>query len=156
MRRPTATATALFGGIALTAALAGCATSAPAETDNATTAPEPTETSEATTPDTDDTATSGYADGTYTETGQYQSPNGTESIDVSLTLEDGIVTAVEVTGHNSNPNTEHFQGEFIGGIADVVVGKSIDELQVDRVAGSSLTSGGFNAAVEAIKADATA
>lgn len=155
MRRPTATATALFGGLALTAALAGCATTAPAETDDATTAPEPAETSESTAPEAG-ASSGGYADGTYTETGQYQSPNGTESIDVSLTLEDGVVTAVEVVGHNTNPNTEHFQGEFIGGIADEVVGKSIDELQVDRVAGSSLTSGGFNSAVEAIKADAAA
>jgi hypothetical protein len=48
------------------------------------------------------------------------------------------------------------QGEFISGIAGVVVGKNIDSIKVDKVGGSSLTSGGFNAAVDAIKADAEA
>ena len=37
-----------------------------------------------------------------------------------------------------------------------VVGKSIDEISVSRVAGSSLTSGGFNHAIETIKAEAAA
>jgi hypothetical protein len=45
---------------------------------------------------------------------------------------------------------------FIGGIADEVVGKDIDEISVSRVAGSSLTSGGFNDAIEQIKAEAAA
>ncbi len=48
------------------------------------------------------------------------------------------------------------QGEFIAGISDVVVGKDIDTIKVDKVGGSSLTSGGFNKAVEEIKADAAA
>jgi hypothetical protein len=34
------------------------------------------------------------------------------------------------------------------------VGKNIDELNVSKVAGSSLTSGGFNQAVEKIKQEA--
>ena len=37
---------------------------------------------------------------------------------------------------------------------DVVVGQDIDEISVSRVAGSSLTSGGFNRAIEEIKAEA--
>ena len=77
-------------------------------------------------------------------------------MDVTLTLESNVVTDVEVVGHGDNPNTKQFQGEFIGGIASEVVGKNIDELSVDKVAGSSLTSGGFNKAVDAIKADALA
>ena len=43
-----------------------------------------------------------------------------------------------------------------GGIAGEVVGKDIDDLSVSRVAGSSLTSGGFNDSLETIKADARA
>jgi len=97
-----------------------------------------------------------YADGEYAATGEYQSPNGLESIEVTLTLSDNTVTAVEVTPQPTNPNTELFQGQFAGGIAAQVVGRNIDELTVDKVAGSSLTSGGFNAALEQIKADAAA
>ena len=73
---------------------------------------------------------------------------------VQLTLANGTVSAVEITQHPSNPNTRKFQGEFAGGIADQVVGKGLDEIKVSKVAGSSLTSGGFNQAVDAIKAQA--
>ncbi|BAS09709.1 FMN binding protein [Arthrobacter sp. Hiyo4] len=73
---------------------------------------------------------------------------------VELTLASGTVTAVNITQHPSNPNTRKFQGEFAGGIAAQVVGKSIDELNVSKVAGSSLTSGGFNQALDKIKAEA--
>ncbi|KAB1867504.1 FMN-binding protein [Microbacterium algeriense] len=99
-------------------------------------------------------ATATYADGTYTADGSYQTPETVEQISVTLTLADGVVTDVEVTGDPQAPETERYQGEFIDGIADEVVGKPIDELNVSRVAGSSLTSGGFNDAVDAIKEQA--
>jgi uncharacterized protein with FMN-binding domain len=95
-----------------------------------------------------------YQDGTYSADGTYVSPNGTETVGVELTLASGKVTAVDITQHPSNPNTRKFQGEFAGGIAAQIVGKNIDELNVSKVAGSSLTSGGFNQAVEKIKAEA--
>ena len=95
-----------------------------------------------------------YQDGTYSADGTYASPNGTETVGVELTLAAGTVTAVNITQHPSNPNTGKFQGEFAGGIAAQVVGKSIDELNVSKVAGSSLTSGGFNQALDKIKAEA--
>lgn len=97
-----------------------------------------------------------YKDGTYTADGSYQTPETVEEISVTLTLADGVVTDVEVTGDPKAPETERYQGEFIDGIADEVVGKPIDELKVSRVAGSSLTSGGFNDAVAAIKEQAAA
>ena len=73
---------------------------------------------------------------------------------MTVTLEDDIVTAVEVTGDPQKRESQQYQGQFIGGIADVVVGEDIDDLQVSRVAGSSLTSGGFNKAIDAIKSEA--
>lgn len=101
-----------------------------------------------------DTATGEYADGTYTAVGSYESPNGTETIDVQLTLSDNQVADVAVTSNPTNPYTQRFQGEFVDGIHEVVVGKPIDELNVSRVGGSSLTSGGFRDAVEQIRAEA--
>ena len=53
-----------------------------------------------------------------------------------------------------NPTTLEYQARFAGGVADAVVGKKLDELSVDKVAGSSLTSGGFNDAVGKIKSEA--
>ena len=74
----------------------------------------------------------------------------------TVVVADGVISAVEVQGDPQRPESEEYQGRFIGGISDEVVGRSIDEIQVSRVAGSSLTSGGFNEAIEQIKADAAA
>ena len=133
------TSAGVFAAVALATTLAGCATAAD-------------DTSADTT--TESTSTGPYTDGTYEASGSYQSPNGTESVDVTITLEGDIITAVEVVGNGDNPDSKRYQGEFIDGIADEVVGVDIDDISVDRVGGSSLTSGGFNAAVEEIKADA--
>ena len=142
------TAVALLGGLALVGALAGCSTTpADTPTEEATTPADSTETAP-------DAGASTYTDGTYTESGSYQTPNGTESVEVTLTLADDVITAVEVTGSGGSRDTQEYQGQFIDGIDAVVVGKNIDDISVSKVAGSSLTSGGFNQAVEAIRADA--
>ncbi len=146
------TTVAVLAGLTLVGALAGCSpTTTAAETPTDTSTPD---TTDDTTQTETDATTATYTDGTYEATGEYQSPNGTESLDVTITLENDVITAVEVVGAGGSPNTERFQGEFAGGIAAMVVGKDIDEISVSKVAGSSLASGGFNAAVEQIKADA--
>jgi len=95
-----------------------------------------------------------YADGTYEASGSYATPESVESIDVTVELADGVISAVEVVGDPTRPESEQYQARFIGGISDEVVGKSLDEISVTRVAGSSLTSGGFNEAIEQIRSDA--
>ena len=144
---------AILTGLTLVGALAGCSTAA---ADEETTTGTDSGTAESAAPDSaDDAATAGsYTDGTYTESADYTSPGGTETVEVTVTLADGIITEVEAVGDGDNPNSKRYQGEFSDGIADVVVGKSIDEISVDKVAGSSLTSAGFNDAIDAIKADA--
>lgn len=101
-------------------------------------------------------ATGSYADGTYTAEGSYQTPESVETIEVTLALAGGLIESVEVVGDPQAAESERYQSEFIGGISDEVVGKSVDEISVSRVAGSSLTSGGFNDALEAIKTEAAA
>lgn len=98
----------------------------------------------------------GYADGTYTASGNYQTPESIEHVSVTVTLAGGVVTAVEVVGDPQTGDSVKFQGMFIGGIADAVVGKQLDEISVRRVSGSSLTSGGFTQALETIKELASA
>ncbi|MBX3195514.1 MAG: hypothetical protein KF727_10535 [Microbacteriaceae bacterium] len=97
-----------------------------------------------------------YADGTYTADGSYQAPSGTESITVELTLADDTVTGITVTPHATDATAKGMQSAFAGGIAAQVVGQDIDTLEITRVAGSSLTSGGFKIAIEAIKEQALA
>jgi uncharacterized protein with FMN-binding domain len=147
----------LLAGLSLTTALAGCSAATDGDSDDGAGSGN-TDTSGG---NTDSGSGSGdtsavYTDGTYSAQGSYQAPSGTESVDVTITLAGDVITAVEVVGNASDPQAKLHQGEFIGGIGDVVVGKDIDLIQVDKVGGSSLTSGGFNKAVEEIKADAAA
>lgn len=97
-----------------------------------------------------------YADGTYEATGSYVSPGGQQQVEVTLSLTDGVVTAVTVTPDAADPRSQGFQEQFASGIGEVVLGVPLDELAVDKVSGSSLTSGGFADAVEQIKVAALA
>ena len=133
-----------FAGLGLTAVLAGCSTSTSATTDS-------TGSSGA---DSAADTSAEYTDGTYSATGDYVSPAGPSQVTVDITIEDDSVTAVTVTPLATDPTSKGFQTQFASGIADVVVGRDIDTLDVSRVGGSSLTSGGFNDAVEKIKAEA--
>lgn len=166
MIRPTAAPRSIRTGAAAASvlgivALAGCGASATADTESADAAvsnPAATAT-DAASPATTEAADDGsvYEDGTYIADGSYVDGGGTaETLSVTITLSDDVVTAVEVTGDAQSPQSQQYQTAFIGGIADVVEGKNIDDLSVSKVAGSSLTSGGFNDALEKIKAEAAA
>lgn len=147
----TKAALTTLAAFSLAGTLAGCAT---ATTSGAAADTSTDSSSSASSSSSSSTAT--YKDGTYTAKGDYQSPEGAEDINVSITLADGVVTAVKTTTDGTSPDEVHYQGAFNGGIAAVVVGKKLDELSVDKVAGSSLTSTGFNAAVAKIKTQAQA
>lgn len=145
---PTVRKSAAVAGVAGLLVLAGCSGAADAEDVPST------DTGASDSAASDSAASGDYADGTYTAEGSYQTPETIEQISVTVTLEDGVVTDVEVTGDPQARETEQYQGQFIDGIADEVVGRPIDDLDVSRVAGSSLTSGGFNSAIEEIKEQA--
>lgn len=96
-----------------------------------------------------------YNPGTYTSTGTYTSPGGPEEIDVTLTIDaTGRVEDSQVVVLAENPASIRWQTEFRDFHQDQVLGADIDSLQVEKVAGSSLTPKGFNNALEDIKAQA--
>ncbi|MCQ1995025.1 hypothetical protein [Arthrobacter sp. zg-Y1171] len=96
-----------------------------------------------------------YADGEYSGTGSYIPPSGTsEDVDVTLRLEGSVVTELEVETSQKNPTSKQYQREFTSNVKEQVVGRNLDELDVDKVAGSSLTSEGFNRALDAIRSEA--
>jgi len=97
-----------------------------------------------------------YKDGTYTEKGRYVSPGGAESVDVTVTIANDIITSAEVKANATRGESAEHQADFISGYKKLVVGKDIDAVSLSRVAGSSLTSNGFNTALDLIKADAKA
>jgi major membrane immunogen (membrane-anchored lipoprotein) len=96
------------------------------------------------------------ADGTYSATGGYRSPNGSESIGVTVTIVDGVITDVFVDAFATQGTSNRYQSQFASGIAEQVVDKPLADVQVSRVAGSSLTAGGFNQALDEIRALAQA
>ncbi|XAS66108.1 FMN-binding protein [Micrococcaceae bacterium Sec5.7] len=141
-------------GLSLAGAVAGCAPSAGQSGAQSTPAGSAGAAASSSGTAAGSAGPSAYKDGTYSADGNYVSPNGTETVGVELTLSNGTVSDVTITEHPSNPNTRKFQGEFAAGVKAQIVGKSLDGLNVSKVAGSSLTSGGFNQAVEQIKSEA--
>jgi thiamine biosynthesis lipoprotein len=90
-----------------------------------------------------------YRDGVYGARGQYGSLPS--SITVRVRLRDGVITFVRVTPHATNPTSLALQRRFAAAVPAVVVGRAIDTVRVGRLAGSSGTPDGFNAALEQIK-----
>jgi uncharacterized protein with FMN-binding domain len=143
----TKTALATFAGLSVIGTLAGCSASAPASSGSGSNSSSgggaTTTTSNAT-----------YKDGTYTAPGTYTSPGGEENISVTLTLAKNVITAMKVITVKADPTATGYEKMFEGGISAATVGKNINTLNIGVVAGSSLTSMGFNKALATIKADA--
>ncbi len=114
-----------------------------------------TDTSSSETAESDATDADAYTDGTYEASGSYANPGGTSSVDVTLTIAANEVTDVEVAPGASGTSLS-YQEQFIAGIDSEVVGKAVNDIDVSKVSGSSLTSGGFNEALAQIKSEAAA
>ena len=97
-----------------------------------------------------------YKDGTYSANGNYNSPGGPDSVSVTLTLKNDIVTSVDVTPNPGDRMSARYQDAFISGYKQYVIGKDISALSLSKVSGSSLTPIGFNDALTKIKAQAKA
>lgn len=95
-----------------------------------------------------------YKDGVYDVKGSYNSPAGAETLGVKLTLKDNVVTDAEVVVEATNPKSKFMQDAFAGGYKEMVIGKKINDIHLEKVSGSSLTPIGFNDALEQIKSQA--
>ncbi len=96
-----------------------------------------------------------YVDGTYEATGNYTSPAQEEEVDIVITLADGVVVDAEFVGKATNETSKKMQGLFSKGFTEEVVGKSINEIDLTVVNGSSLTPKGFMDALEKVKTEAS-
>ncbi len=97
-----------------------------------------------------------YKDGTYTASSSYSVPEGTEQITVTLTIADDIVVDATVVNDASRGDSRKYQSRFQSGYKAQVIGKNIDDIQLSRVSGSSLTPRGFNSALAKIKTQSIA
>ncbi len=106
---------------------------------------------------TTNTTTSTYKDGAYTAQGSFYTPDGTEQIGVTIKLSGNNITSVSIDDSSIYSGTSFAYTErFINGLNSVVVGKNIDNVNVGRISGASLTPIGFNAALDTIKSQAKA
>lgn len=107
-----------------------------------------------TTPVTTTPSATMYNDGTYTAEGAYSSPAGNETVTVSVTLANDVITDATFTGNAKNPGSVANQKKFSDGFKAEVVGKSIDSINLTVVNGASLTPKGFMDALSKIKTQA--
>mgnify|MGYP007062794003 CR=1 FL=1 len=96
-----------------------------------------------------------YKDGVYSTTGNYDSPAGPETIDVTLTIKDGLVEDASVQANATNAVSVKLQGVFVEGYKALVIGKKLSDLSLPKVSGSSLTPKGFNDALDEIRTQAS-
>ncbi len=97
-----------------------------------------------------------YKNGTFSADGVYRSPAGGESVHLSVVLKDDLVVDATFSGDATHPKSKAMQAAFTEGFKVQVVGKSLDDVSVGVVNGSSLTGGGFMDALTKIKAQAKA
>lgn len=96
-----------------------------------------------------------WKDGLFTAKGEYAIPdNSMETVGVKLTLQQGIISDIVIENLSLSDVSKEYQDHFSNGIQQKVIGKSIAGLKIETVSGASLTTRGFNAALEVIRAKA--
>lgn len=127
------------------------ATKPEAETSVLTTE-DPTVTNDSNTDETITPVATTIADDTHSTIVTYFTPANNEyKLDVSLTTESGVITDATIVysqGAEKDPNAQRFEEAYKA----EVIGKKINELDLSRVGGASLTTAAFNEAVDNILA----
>jgi uncharacterized protein with FMN-binding domain len=153
MTPKTTAARLIAGSIAAataTVVLAGCSSS-DGEPSRTTSTSSSLRSAQASDPEVQDGA---YRDGTYEATGWY---GGLPSHhDVTLTIFDDLITDVTISTPAEDSTSLEYQQAFAAALPDEVVGRHVDEVQIDRLAGASGCPDGFMDALEQIKTEAAA
>ncbi len=95
-----------------------------------------------------------FKDGSYTATGTYMSPGGSDSLSVTLSIKNGVVTDSSVTVNPGDSTSARFMTIFADNYKPYVVGQNLSTLSLTKVSRSSLTPIGFNDAVSKIRVQA--
>lgn len=99
---------------------------------------------------------SAYKDGTYAATSSYFVPSGQESIDVTLTVKNGVIVGSTIKNSETDYDSAVYQESFASVYKHYVVGQQLSGLQLSGVAGASDTTQGFNDALSQITSQAQA
>jgi hypothetical protein len=77
---------------------------------------------------------------TRTEIVSYKTPAGTDPVEFSVTVTDGVITAASATPKADNEISKKLQTAFAAEVSTKVVGKKAADLDIDAIGGASLTS----------------
>jgi major membrane immunogen (membrane-anchored lipoprotein) len=92
-----------------------------------------------------------FKDGTYTIEDAYFVMAGlSEPMRTTVTLDDGIITDASVAFDTQDIHSEYYQRDFSAAYKSKVVGVSISDVPFSRIGGASLTTGGFNDALQKV------
>ena|GEM_PF-1711388 len=84
------------------------------------------------------------ADGTYTDLVMYKYHSGEEKVNITLTIENDVITSASVVGINPHRTSKSYQEGLNAALPNLVVGKRIDQLDIPKqVSGGSLTTAAF-------------
>jgi hypothetical protein len=90
-------------------------------------------------------------DGVYTVENAYFVMAGLfEPMYTTVTLDDGIITDVTVSFDTRDMQSEYYQKSFLDTYTAVVVGSDITDIPFSRIGGASLTTAGFNDALQQV------
>jgi len=99
------------------------------------------------------TSTDANKNNTYSATVTYRVPSPEQNtISIQITLDKGVVTDVEAKNIANSPQSVQYGTRFMSSYKTEVVGQKLNDINLSRVGGASLTSNAFNAALTAIKA----
>lgn len=94
----------------------------------------------------------GYEDGTYNAIGEYG--GGPSHLSVTVTISNEVIADVTVGTMAENETSLGYQERFAAAVPDEVIGKSLDEAEVGKLAGASTCPDGFNDAIAQIREQA--
>ncbi len=92
------------------------------------------------------------ATGTFTAASSYSTGRSIHELDVTLTLDNGVVTAADIDYDGAGEPGTPILRSFNEAYETEVVGRDIDSIELSRVGGASWTSNAFNEAVDEIRA----
>lgn len=87
---------------------------------------------------------------TKTQVVQYQSPAGTDDVEFSIVVENGVITSVSSKTLATSDGSKYNQDKFAEEVAEKVIGKSVKDFDVDVIGGASLTTAAFEKFVQSL------
>ncbi len=97
-----------------------------------------------------------YKNGTYSASGNYFTEGEPETIGVTVTVKDDVVTGASIQNQARNGTSQQYQNLIVDAFGPFVTGKKLSDINPMRVSGSSLTTIGLNAALSKIQSQAKA